>query len=73
MKIVVVSIIGRFLVQVQIEAPFYEQFLKSSQNSVTKFAKEINSSQPRLTMLWKKHIPEYAKNKKHGKIYKKSL
>jgi hypothetical protein len=24
-------------------------------------------------MLWKKHIPEYAKNKKHGKIYKKSL
>lgn len=49
----------------------YYQFMKSDFNSITSFAKSINSSQPRLTMLWKEYVIEYNSTKKHGKSYKK--
>lgn len=49
----------------------YNQFLLSDCKSVTEFAKLINSSQPRLTMLWKKYVAEYAEKSKHGITYKK--
>lgn len=48
----------------------YNDFLKSECNSVTAFAKSINTSQPRLTMLWKLHVPEYAEKRKHGMPFK---
>ena len=50
----------------------YSEFLNSEQKSVTSFAKSIKTSQPRLTMLWKKYVVEYNQNKKHGKSFKNS-
>lgn len=49
----------------------YNKFLESKDVSVTQFAKSLKTSQPRLTMLWKKYVPEYNQNRKHGKVYKK--
>lgn len=48
----------------------YESFLNSDFKSVTSFAKSIKTSQPRLTMLWKKYVSEYNETKKHGKSFK---
>ena len=48
----------------------YESFLKSDFKSITSFANYIKTSQPRLTMLWKKYVIEYNENKKHGKSFK---
>jgi len=48
----------------------YESFLKSEFKSVTSFAKSIKTSQPRLTMLWKKYVIEYNEAKIHGKSFK---
>jgi len=48
----------------------YETFLKSDCKSVTSFAKSIKTSQPRLTMLWKKYVIEYNETRKHGKSFK---
>jgi hypothetical protein len=49
----------------------FEQFLNSEYDSITEFAKSINTSQPRLSMLWGKYVVEFIENKKHGKSFKK--
>jgi hypothetical protein len=49
----------------------YDKFMNSEFESVTSFAKFINTSQPRLTMMWKKYVTEYNEVKKHGKSFKK--
>lgn len=51
----------------------YNQFLTSNELSVTAFAKSIKTSQPRLTMLWKKYVVEYNEIKQQGKTFKKSI
>lgn len=43
------------------------RFKQSGIKSITAFAKANNTSQPRLTMLWKKYIPEYNQIVVHGK------
>jgi hypothetical protein len=48
----------------------YQSFINSDYQSVTAFAKSVKTSQPRLTILWKKYVPEYNQNKKHGKSFK---
>jgi len=48
----------------------WQQFLDSEFDSVTSFAKSIGTSQPRLTQLWNKYIPDYQKNKRHGRSFK---
>lgn len=48
----------------------YNKFLASECNSVTAFAKSINTSQPRLTMLWKKYVAEYKQIARHGRNFK---
>jgi hypothetical protein len=48
------------------------EFKNSGLTSVCKFAEEKGTSQPRLSLLWKKYVPEYANNRQHGKsFYKK--
>lgn len=51
----------------------FEEFLQSDIESITQFAKLKNTSQPALTQVWKKHIPEYAIYVAHGKSFKKHL
>lgn len=51
----------------------FDEFIQSDIPSITKFAKLKNTSQPALTKVWKKHIPEYSKFVKHGKSFKKGL
>lgn len=48
----------------------FEEFKNSSATSVCEFAKVKGTSQPRLSMLWKKHIPEYNSQRRHGKSFK---
>lgn len=48
----------------------YSDFLKSEHGSITQFAKENKTSQPRLSILWKKYVPEYLTNRRHGKSFK---
>ena len=48
----------------------WQQFLDSDCSSVTSFAKSIGTSQPRLTQLWNKYVPEYLSNKRQGKSFK---
>ena len=48
----------------------WNQFLESEFESVTKFAKSIGTSQPRLTQLWNTHIEEYRDKKEHGVPFK---
>ena len=48
----------------------YEEFLQSGCDSIGEFQKTINSSQPRLSILWKKHLPEYRESQKQGKSYR---
>lgn len=48
----------------------YDQFMNSQYDSITEFAKHNNTSQPRLTMLWKKYVTEYSEKSMHGKGFK---
>ena len=49
----------------------FDEFKKSGLESVTKFAAANNTSQPRLSALWKRYVPEYRDNRQHGKRFKK--
>jgi hypothetical protein len=51
----------------------FDEFINSEVQSVTKFANLKNTSQPALTKVWKKYIPEYSEYVKHGKSFKKGL
>jgi len=51
----------------------FKEFLESDVTSITQFAKLKNTSQPALTRVWKKYIPEYLEYVKHGRPFKKSL
>lgn len=51
----------------------FNEFLESDTTSITQFAKLKNTSQPALTRVWKKYIPEYSEYVRHGKSFKKSL
>lgn len=48
----------------------FEEFKQSGIDSVTKFAAANNTSQPRLSLLWKRYVPEYRDNRQHGKRFK---
>lgn len=58
---------------VQKTKALFVEFLESDVSSITKFAKMKNTSQPALTQVWKKHIPEYSTYVAHGKSFKKHL
>lgn len=51
----------------------FDEFLNSDSQSITQFAKLKKTSQPALTQLWKKHIPDYSMYVQHGKPFKKPL
>lgn len=55
---------------VELAHSLFEEFKKSEFKSLCEFARFKNTSQPRLTMLWKKHVAEYNENKVHGKSFK---
>ena len=46
------------------------EFKESSYKSVCEFAKSKNTSQPRLSILWKKYVEEYKQDRKHGVKFK---
>ena len=48
----------------------FEEFKNSECKSLCEFARFKNTSQPRLTMLWKKHVAEYNANKVQGRSFK---
>ena len=56
---------------IQLAETLYKEFIDSDCNSICEFARVKNTSQPRLTRLWSKHIKEYNNNKSHGKSFKK--
>ena len=47
----------------------YTQFINSGLDSISKFAESIGSSQPRISMLFNRHIEDYKLNRKHGKKF----
>lgn len=51
----------------------FEEFLRSDIDSITQFAKLKNTSQPALTQMWKKYVPDYSTYVAHGKSFKKHL
>lgn len=51
----------------------FDEFLNSDIDSITQFAKMKNTSQPALTQVWKKYIPDYSNYVAHGKSFKKYL
>ena len=51
----------------------FEEFLRSDIDSITQFAKSKNTSQPALTQMWKKYVPDYSTYVAHGKSFKKHL
>ena len=51
----------------------FEKFMQSNCRSVGEFAKIEGTTQPRLSVLWKKHIPEYRERRKQGKSFKQGL
>lgn len=51
----------------------FNEFLQSNVTSVTQFAKLKNTSQPALTKIWKKYVPEYLSSVEQGKSFKKHL
>lgn len=57
----------------QLAQELFDKFISSSYNSVTAFAKANNTSQPRLSALWKKHVPEFNQNRQQGRSFKKGL
>lgn len=48
----------------------FEEFKNSTTTSVCEFAKLKNTSQPRLSALWKKYVDQYSSNRKQGKSFK---
>lgn len=58
---------------IQKTTALFNEFLQSDIDSITQFAKMKNTSQPALTQVWKKHIPEYSTYVAHGKSFKKHL
>ena len=48
----------------------FDKFKESQYNSICAFAKANNTTQPRLCMLWKKHVDEFNQNRQHGKSFK---
>jgi len=51
----------------------FEEFKKSSARSIGEFATMTGTSQPRLSMLWKRYVDDYQTYVKHGKSLKKTL
>jgi len=51
----------------------FEEFINSDVESITQFAKLKNTSQPALTQVWKRYIPNYQKYVQQGKSFKNSL
>ena len=49
----------------------FEEFKKSDCKSVCEFAKVKNTSQPRLSILWKRYVDEYKSARQHGKSFLK--
>lgn len=58
---------------VQQTMALFEEFLQSDIDSITQFAKSKNTSQPALTQIWKKYVPDYSTYVVHGKSFKKNL
>lgn len=58
---------------IQKTTALFDEFLQSDIDSITQFAKSKNTSQPALTQVWKKHIPEYSNYVAQGKSFKKNL
>lgn len=54
----------------QLALDLYKEFVESDAVSICDFARKKNTSQPRLTMLWKKHIPDYKTTVAHGRSFK---
>jgi hypothetical protein len=54
----------------QLAHNLFEEFKNSNCKSVCEFAKIHNTSQPRLSALWKRYVDEYSVNRKHGKSFK---
>lgn len=48
----------------------FKQFKESNFVSICEFAEANNTSQPRLSRLWKKYVQEYRETRKHGKSFK---
>lgn len=48
----------------------FDNFINSTYTSVCEFAKATGTTQPRLCMLWKKHVPAYNAARAHGKSFK---
>lgn len=49
----------------------FEEFKTSGCKSVCEFAKIKKTSQPRLSILWKRYVAEYTANRQHGKSFQK--
>jgi len=58
---------------IQQTTSLFDEFLNSDIESITQFAKIKNTSQPALTQVWKKYIPDYSNYVAHGKSFKKHL
>jgi len=58
---------------IQQTTSLFAEFLNSDIESITQFAKMKNTSQPALTQVWKKYIPDYSNYVAHGKSFKKHL
>ena len=58
---------------IQQTTALFEEFLRSDIDSITQFAKLKNTSQPALTQMWKKYVPDYSTYVAHGKSFKKNL
>ena len=58
---------------IQKTTELFDEFLQSDIDSITQFAKLKNTSQPALTQIWKKYIPDYSNYVAHGKAFKKHL
>jgi hypothetical protein len=48
----------------------FDKFKNSQYNSICAFAKANNTTQPRLSMLWKKYVDEFNQNRQQGKSFK---
>lgn len=57
----------------QLAQELFDKFQNSQYNSITAFALAHNTTQPRLCMLWRKHVPEFNQNRQQGRSFKKGL
>ena len=48
----------------------FDLFINSEYTSICEFARANNTTQPRLSALWKKHVKEYNDSRAHGKSFK---